>query len=191
MDKTYTNGGEQNTEGGKKQTAYFEDFVEMFTPEEMSVPEIASKFDKLKKFGNKVKTVVTGGAFALAAKTMTDKSIEEGGKAKENRTYTEIKSDDVDLNGGTVADLNKHDFGAVSYGLAAAVLVYSGRKEIKRAFVYSVRGLYKASKTMLSFAGKAIDELQKLSREAAPEDVKKNEQKTTVNKINQFMGHSR
>lgn len=191
MNKTYTNGGEQNTEGGKKQTAYFEDFAEMFTPEEMSVPEYASKFDKLKKFGNKVKDVVTGGAFALATKTMADKSLEEGSKAKENRTYTEFKSKDDDLNGGMVANLNKHDLGAVGYGLAAAVLVYTGRKDIKRAFVHSVRGLYKASKTMLSFAGKAIDELQKLSREATSEDVKKTEQKTTVNKINQFMGHSR
>lgn len=53
-------------------------------------------------------------------------------------------------------NLNKHDLGAVSFGMASVILAYAGRKEIKKAFVYGVKGLYKASKRTLSFAKKPL-----------------------------------
>ena len=88
-------------------------------------------------------------------------------------------------------NLNKHDLGAVSFGMASVILAYAGRKEIKKAFVYGVKGLYTASKRTLSFAKKAVDELQALTQEYVAEDRANPERNTLFNKINKFMGHSR
>ena len=110
---------------------------------------------------------------------------------QQNRTVTEVDSAWSGREGEMAVNLNKHDLGAVSFGMASVILAYAGRKEIKKAFVYGVKGLYKASKRTLSFAKKAVDELQALTQEYVAEDRANPERNTLFNKINKFMGHSR
>ena len=123
-----------------------------------------------------------GMGFALGIYAAAEKSVKEFGSAQQNRTVTEVDSAWSGREG---------DLGAVSFGMASVILAYAGRKEIKKAFVYGVKGLYKASKRTLSFAKKAVDELQALTQEYVAEDRANPERNTLFNKINKFMGHSR
>ena len=132
-----------------------------------------------------------GMGFALGIYAAAEKSVKEFGSAQQNRTVTEVDSAWSGREGEMAVNLNKHDLGAVSFGMASVILAYAGRNEIKKALVYGVKGLYKASKRTLSFAKKAVDELQTLTQEYVAEDRANPERNTLFNKINKFMGHSR
>lgn len=132
-----------------------------------------------------------GMGFALGIYATAEKSVKEFGNAQQNRTVTEVDSTWGGREGEMAVNLNKHDFGTVSFGMASVILAYTGRKEIKKAFVYGVKGLYKASKKTLSFAKKAVDGLQTFTQEYVAEDRANPERNTLFNKINKFMGHSR
>ena len=121
-----------------------------------------------------------GMGFALGIYAAAEKSVKEFGSAQQNRTVTEVDSAWSGREGEMAVNLNKHDLGAVSFGMASVILAYAGRKEIKKAFVYGVKGLYKA-----------VDELQALTQEYVAEDRANPERNTLFNKINKFMGHSR
>lgn len=97
-----------------------------------------------------------GMGFALGIYAAAEKSVREFGSAQQNRTVTEVDSAWSGREGEMAVNLNKHDLGAVSFGMASVILAYAGRKEIKKAFVYGVKGLYKASKRTLSFAKKPL-----------------------------------
>ena len=87
-----------------------------------------------------------GMGFALGIYAAAEKSVREFGSAQQNRTLTEVDSAWSGREGEMAVNLNKHDLGAVSFGMASVILAYAGRKEIKKAFVYGVKGLYKAAR---------------------------------------------
>lgn len=163
MSKGYVNGENQNSEAGEKQVANFAE---------------AAK----------------GMGFALGVIATGEKAANLGKSAIENATVTEIKADDawgaregdqvVKLDGATVS-------GGMAFGASAVILAYTGRREMKKAFVYGVKGLYKASKTTLSFAKKAVDELQHLTQEYVAEDKAHPNKPTFFNRVNAFFGKSR
>lgn len=131
-----------------------------------------------------------GLGFALGVYATAEKAVNEFHSAKQNRTFSEVDSAWSGREGAVAVNLNKHDLGTVGFGMAAAVLAYSGRKEIKKAFVYGVKGLYKASKRTVSFAKTAIDDLQKYTQENVAEDRANPDKPTLMNKFNKFWGRS-
>ena len=163
MSKGYVNGENQDSEAGKKQTANFAEAA--------------------KVMGFTFGVIATG-----------EKAVNLSKSAIENATVTEIKADDVwgaregeqvvALDGAAVS-------GSLAFGAASVVLAYTGRREMKKAFVYGVKGLYKASKTTLSFDKKAVDELQHLTQEYVAEDRDHPNKPTFFNKVNAFFGKSR
>lgn len=163
MSKGYVNGENQDSEAGKKQVANFAEAA--------------------KGMGLALGVIATG-----------EKAANLGKSAIENATVTEIKADDawgaregdqvVKLDGASVS-------GSLAFGASAVILAYTGRREMKKAFVYGVKGLYKASKTTLSFAKKAVDELQHLTQEYIAEDREHPNKPTFFNRVNAFFGKSR
>ena len=132
-----------------------------------------------------------GMGFALGIYAAAEKSVKELGSEQQNRIVTDVDSAWSGREGDLSVNLIKHDLGDFSFCMDSVILAYAGRKEIKKAFVYGVKGLYKASKRTLSFAKKAVDELQALTQEYVAEDRVNPERNTLFNKINKFMGHSR
>ena len=135
-----------------------------------------------------------GMGFALGVIATGEKAVNLGKEMIENATVTAITADDawgaregdqvVKLDGATVS-------GSLAFGASAVILAYTGRREMKKAFVYGGKGLYKASKTTLSFAKKAVDELQHLTQEYVAEDRAHPNKPTFFNKVNAFFGKSR
>ena len=132
-----------------------------------------------------------GMGLGLAIYATTDKSFKMFAKAQQKRTYTEVDTAWGGREGEVAASLNKYDLGGVSFGMAAVVLAYTGRKEIKNAFVYGVKGLHTASKKMLSFAKTAIEEMQEYTQQHIAEDRENPDRNTFFNNLNKFMHRGR
>ena len=161
MSKGYVNGENQDSEAGKKQTANFAE---------------AAK----------------GMGLAIASYAAGEKAIELGKKAIEGATTTEVNETLANYPGEQATKFDTIDLGgSMVFGAAAAYVAYNGRHDIKKAFVYSAKNLYKASKKTLSFAKKAVEELQHLTQEYVAEDKAHPNKPTFFNRVNAFFGKSR
>lgn len=161
MSKGYVSGENQNSEAGKKQIANFAE---------------AAK----------------GMGFALGVIAAGEKAIDLSKKTIEGATFTKVSDINANYPGEQATKFDTADLtGSMAFGASAVILAYTGRREMKKAFVYGVKGLYKASKTTLSFAQKAVEELQHLTQEYVAEDRAHPDKPTFFNKVNAFFGKSR
>lgn len=161
MSKGYVGGENQNSEAAKKQVANFAE---------------AAK----------------GMGFALGIIATGEKTVDLSKKTIEGATFTEVNEANANYPGEQATKFDTADLtGSMAFGAATVVLAYTGRREMKKAFVYGAKGLYKASKTTLSFAKKAVEELQHLTQEYVAEDREHPNKPTFFNKVNAFFGKSR
>ena len=146
---------------------------------------------KLANFTKAAKAMGVGFSYAAGVYALGEKTVETSKNALKTTTYSEVDSSVSGREGVQAMNIEGTHLSAAGLGMATAVLAYTGRREMKKAFVYGVKGLYKASKKTLSFAKKAVEELQSLTQEYVAEDRANPERNTLFNKINKFVGHTR